>query len=126
MVYQVLAIIQLFVRVDVLYITIPYLDWSVFFLVVNITNACTNDGWHISSEVHTVSIWINVCTHIYTAMGLGKVNTTIFSVLPGILKACLPDSPSEDISFDVGAGGVQKGFDVLTSSTKTTPSGSHQ
>ena len=38
MLYQTLAIVQLFIRVDVLYITIPFLNWSIFFLVVNIAN----------------------------------------------------------------------------------------
>ena len=33
--YQVLAIVQLFLRVEVLYITVPIVNWSIFFLVVN-------------------------------------------------------------------------------------------
>lgn len=35
MIYQILAIVQLFLRIDILYIIIPFLDWTVFFLVVS-------------------------------------------------------------------------------------------
>lgn len=34
MIYQLLAIIQLFVKADILYISIPFIDWSIFFLIV--------------------------------------------------------------------------------------------
>ena len=35
MIYQTLAVVQLFIKADVLYITIPFIDWSIFFLIVN-------------------------------------------------------------------------------------------
>lgn len=35
MLYQILAIVQLFLRIEILYITVPIIDWSIFFLVVN-------------------------------------------------------------------------------------------
>ena len=38
MVYQGLAILQLFLHVKLAYITVPYIKWSVFFLVVRTYN----------------------------------------------------------------------------------------